>query len=154
MVKNVGQTYLVAGWVQKQPVYKSTNVRLNNMCNVCRCCLSTTKMCTVQTISMICSYLQTNNGYILYTICIPPMMLAIWQHKIITFSEVQYEMYYYCYVDTCIHLSLQSYKIFSYCCMPPRSQAGFSSITSPLTSPAAFPLHCGSAVGSLGSTSV
>ena len=47
-----------------QLVYKSTNVRLHNMCNVCRCCLSTTKMCTVQIISMIHRYLQTNNGYI------------------------------------------------------------------------------------------
>ena len=56
--------------------------------------------------------------------------------------------------DTCIHLSLQSYKMFSHCCMPARSQAGFLSITLELSSPAAFSLYCGSSVSLLGSTSV
>ena len=64
-----------------QLVYNSTNVRLNNVCNVCRCCLSAFNCmqdvhCTNYINDM---QLLTNKQwlYFLYTICIPPVMLAI-----------------------------------------------------------------------------
>ena len=101
-----------------QLVYKSTNVRLNNMCNVCRCCLSTTKMCTVQTISMIRRYLQKQTMVtFLYTICIPPLMLAYWRYKIITnfqWGTVWYSnttaMLKYAHLLLLIHVDIYHYK--------------------------------------------
>jgi len=51
------------------------------------------KMCTVQTISMICSYLQTNNGYIfIYNLHSANDVTHLTAQDYITFSEVQYEM--------------------------------------------------------------
>lgn len=67
---------LGAGWIQKYSLYTRAPMQDCDV-YVCRCCLSTAKMCTLQIISMICSNLQTNNGCIFIIIQSAFRMLAI-----------------------------------------------------------------------------